>query len=226
MNILSSIDPKFDKILMKFGDIYRGIITNNNDKDIAEFIIRSEGLFRSWKSFFNPAYLSNIKRSPQLKNYFCEMLEKYLPESGNGSWNGMDMQTGNLCNQYNNVLDAFIDILNFNKFIFPDYDDVKSLLHKYVDRVSGHISGMGILLTTSILFIHDENHFMVLDDPVKKYFQINNDNDAIDNYDSIIAYSQNLSAKYKLSMWMVNKAYAVYIHGGQIKISNSKYIKI
>ena len=234
MHIRATIDPIFDKILVKFGNISKGIIVNNDDKEIAEFFIKAAGLFRSWKPFLNSTYLNSIKSSPQLKDYFCDLLKKYLPENGNGSWNGMERQEVNLCKQPVKLIDAFIDILNFNHFIFPDYDNVKELLYEYADQGSSkHVSGMGTLLATSLLFVFDENSFMVLDRPVKTYFNINDDKEGIDNYDKIITYSQNLAAKYKLSMWAVNKAYAVYINGGKIKIfdfcnnnSDFKYIKI
>ena len=91
---------------------------------------------------------------------------------------------------------------------------------------------MGTLLATSILFVHDENNFMILDSPVKRYFNVIDDKDAIENYDKIITYSQGLAAKYKLSMWTVNKAYGVFMNGGKIKIfdfcnnSNFRYITI
>ena len=234
MNIPAPMDTKFKNILTRFGAIAEGNISNNDDKDIALFFMHAEGLFKSWKLFFNSSYSNNIKKSQQLNNYLCDMIKRYLPENGNGSWNGMERQEVNLCKQPVKLIDAFIDILNFNHFIFPDYDNVKELLYEYADQGSSkHVSGMGTLLATSLLFVFDENSFMVLDRPVKTYFNINDDKEGIDNYDKIITYSQNLAAKYKLSMWAVNKAYAVYINGGKIKIfdfcnnnSDFKYIKI
>ncbi len=234
MNIPLSINSDFERVLIKFRDITEGNIVTFEDKEIAEFLMQAKGRFSTWKSFLNSNYLKSIKKSPQLPDYFCDMVKRCLPENGNGSWNGMERQESNLCSQYIKLIDAFIDILDFNHFIFPDYDNVKELLHEYVDHTSTkHISGMGTLLATSILFVFDENHFMVLDEPVKTYFNVNDDKDGIDNYDKIISYSQQLAAKYKLSMWMMNKAYAVYAHGNSIKVGDfnqpripSKYIKI
>ncbi len=161
------------------------------------------------------------------------MIKEYLPENGNGSWSKMENQETTLCSNFVKLIDSFIDILNYKNFIFPDYGDVKGLLSKFVINNSpSHISGMGTLVATSILFIHDENNFMVLDSPVKRYFNLITDQDAIDNYDKIITYSQGLVAKYKLRMWTVNKAYGVFMNGGKIKIfdfcnnSNFRYITI
>ena len=232
MNIPAPIDTKFKNILTRFGAIAEGNISNN-DKDIAEFLMPAEGLFKSWKLFFNSSYSNNIKKSQQLNNYLCDMIKRYLPENGNGSWNGMERQEKTLCSNPLKLINSFIDILNYNNFIFPDYDDVKDLLKKFVINNSpSHTSGMGTLLATSILFVHDENNFMILDSPVKRYFNVIDDKDAIENYDKIITYSQGLAAKYKLSMWTVNKAYGVFMNGGKIKIfdfcnnSNFRYITI
>jgi hypothetical protein len=208
-----------DRVLKRFYQISIGNITNSDDEKVAKYIHCAKSLFNSWKYFFNSNYLSNLKNSSHFSNYFCDMLKLYLPERGNGSWNGMERQEANLCSNPKLLIEALIDMLNYKTInSLPDYNDVERMLSKYqVQKSTNHVNGMGILLATSALFVSNQDNFMVVDKPIMNYFNITTTEDAIQNYQNIIKYSKCLSITYGVNMWLVNKAYAVSLKGS-IKI--------
>ena len=59
---------------------------------------------------------------------------------------------------------------------------------------------------------------MVLNFPVKEFYGIDSDSDAIDIYGRIIQVSQSYAKSSGISMWYINRAYVIHNNGDTIHL--------
>ncbi|WP_084273108.1 hypothetical protein [Picrophilus oshimae] len=176
-------------ILGRIGDIINNNFMNPQDILIHDYLIAAHNLFLTWAGRF-PSAINNITRN-QLQN----MLSDFILEANNSSWNNMQ-RTDMAVAQNPNLRNVLQDLVyNINNGL-PNINDVVRRLNNICNpSLRTHVNGMGVFLATAILFANDNRNFMVIDNPVRMCFGLNNNISQIAQYNNIIMESQRLGTK-------------------------------
>ena len=185
-------------------------------RDTQAFLNTCHSIFFRWAKFFSPQYLEQT--TPTL---FETEFKEFLTESGNGGWPMMKINIRDDRITANRV--RIFELCREISSHASDPSVIAGILQEYGPRRrQKHISGMSEYHWSAVAFAANESVNMIIDGPVKEYFaykfQIASDR-VIDRYSDVVNYSQKLLGKFPLlRMWHVNKAYAVCLKGGYIKL--------
>lgn len=193
-------------------------ILNNNptrfttEYEVAEFLRCSHNLFSSWKVKLGP-----ILAGTYSDDQFWLLFEKFCRECENGSWSGMSRHKSKI-EPYKSSLYASV------RNLLSAGVDAKSLVciiqSVTKDSSPSKITGLTPFSLTGILFASDEDNFMILDDPVLEYFGFKrwDYEGALSEYLEIIDKSRYYAKKFNLSMFDINKAYAVLSNNRKLEV--------
>ena len=91
--------------------------------------------------------------------------------------------------------------------------NIKKIIELIADVTEGSsknkITGLTPFQLTAILFASDEENFMVIDKPILEYFGFEDYRTGVYNYQEIVDESRYYFKEFNLSMWHINKAYAI-----------------
>ncbi|MHB1709628.1 MAG: hypothetical protein ACYCT2_09165 [Thermoplasmataceae archaeon] len=207
-------NTRFYRMLGSIQQIVSGKKLGPKMNEARNFLSCAYGIFSSWKPFFSPSNLNSIT-----PDQFWAGFETFLSERGNGSWSQLKRHKNSLKNNREKLLSNIKTLINTKN----NFSQVLDNLRDFCDTKSrNYFKGQSLFLMTGILFASDEDNFMVIDGPVRRYFFPNkryaSNEDMIKIYSIVIVYSEGLSNKYSLSMWHIYKAYAVLANGGKLDL--------
>ena len=205
--------------------ILNGNNTNPQDRQVKQFLDCANNLFNGWANTFTTTYLNGIN-----ENQFWEIFIEFLRECRNGSWSQMARHENEI-EKYKSQLFQLV------KDLIANSTSLGTVLNLIRDTTlpsgSNKITGLSPFILTGIMFVSDQNSFMILDQPVLDFFTTDaQDALTLQTYQNIVNTSQEYAGKYNLSMWHINKAYGILANNSQLPVKKlcnqcfSKYYKV
>lgn len=213
------------KYIMKRMD---NIIAMNNPKNcelqVKNYLVNAYSQFTNWSRVFNLHYLNSI--TPKVLQ---KQVSNFTEEKYNGSWTGLNRNKGKIINS-TLLKTTLIYLLSYKtQRNVPLMKDVISRIETIRSKNSQYyIPNMSVFFCTAILFAHDPNNFMVINGPTRDIFFFSKSVKAqLNSLQKITRRSKSILSNYtNLSMWHLNKAFAIYMNEHQIKLKNLVNYKI
>ena len=182
MNNVYSINKVKEKELFDILSKMSRILSNPvgpEEHYVKDFLECANRLFSNWQSTMN-----QIANHSLGENKFWEFFERFLNECKNGSWSGMARHKPVIEHYKKELYAAVSQMLSAR-------NDIKNVINiiKNTTLSSGlnKIEGLTAFPMTGMLFAFDQANFMILDEPVLDYFDLNGNYDAaLSNYNFII----------------------------------------
>lgn len=206
-----SKQKELEKILTEMAILLTPNITKSPVKhEVCQFLGCAYGLFSSWKSKFNPSLIGTYNADK-----FWTLFEDFLDESNNGSWSQMARGKDKIKKDKVQLFSSVKQLLTNGS----NLGEVVRIIKNVTSESSANkILGLTPFKLSGILFAHDENNYMILDNPVTEYFGYKDPDQALLNYKNIIDTSRSYSKKFNLSMWHINKGYGILSNEGKIVV--------
>lgn len=201
-------EKKLEKVLDAMSEIMTDTSRFTVKYEVRKFLQCSYDIFSLWK-----AKLNSIALGTSDENKFWDYFEDFLNECGNGSWSGMSRHKSEIYIQKSFLYTLVQKLLSAEN----NLDKIVGIIRNITNESSlNKINGLTPFPLTGMLFASNEENFMVLDNPVIKYFSLKGYDDALQDYGNIIEKSREYSERFNISMWFVNKGYGIVSHQNRL----------
>lgn len=188
-------------ILKDMADILSDNSYSTEKYNVRKFLQCAYKIFASWKVKWN-----YVMEEAYDENRLWSIFQDFCRECGNGTWSLM-------CRANSKLVHHKAEFHNSVQKILQNRDNEKKIIELIADFTEGSsknkITGLTPFQLTAILFASDEANFMVIDKPILEYFEYKDYRTALNNYQRIVDESRSYCKDSNLSMWHINKAYAI-----------------